>query len=267
MHNNIDPQFLERALQTVRGGLKLTSEFIVNELNDKLRLSELPVRLRSYLTAEGKLLRPAVVLLSYYTVKPPSVVETEVDEGLISLAAAVELIHCASLIHDDIIDGDEERRGMSSLKELAGSHAAILFGDLLYSVGLELLSGLPLSVRRGFLRCVRMMCEAELKDIYEGAAGYIEVISGKTAELFAQSAASAVIIAGAPERAEVFDDYGRALGRAYQICDDKADGLQEAKVYDTKEYCLAAEEALSALEQSPYKESLLLLSRGLYEAG
>jgi geranylgeranyl pyrophosphate synthase len=184
----------------------------------------------------GKLLRPLLVLLSARAVgeiAPPA------SPALIRAAAAVELIHTASLAHDDMVDASVERRGVPSLHVAFGPTAAVLIGDLFYSRFFQELAGLPgtgpgLRVRllESFLDVTARMCEGEILEEQIRADGqeqsfeaYLHITETKTADLVSACCRVGALLNGASESiAETLAGYGRALGLLFQIADDLADG-------------------------------------------
>ena len=147
-----------------------------------------------------------------------------------SLAAAFQLIHTASLVHDDVIDHAELRRGRPSLPRAFGLPAAIVTGDYLFVRAFELAAEYPRAI---ILRCGEscadlvegeVLQEASRFDLTTGREHYFRVIERKTGAIVAAALASVAEIAGAP--AEVIDacaSYGRAVGIAFQIRDDLLD--------------------------------------------
>jgi geranylgeranyl pyrophosphate synthase len=148
-------------------------------------------------------------------------------------AALVETVHLASLLHDDVIDEAERRRGQPSLRKQEGNRRAILSGDLLISaVWLESARYLPPEVTTILARALLAMSEAELREselLWNPDATtslYLSVVDGKTAALFAAATEGTAALAGAPSAIrQTFGRSGLALGRAFQIEDDISDYL------------------------------------------
>jgi len=183
----------------------------------------------------GKMLRPALVLLSGGLVRPG---EPEPAPALVGLAAVVELIHSASLVHDDIIDQEQVRRGEPSLNMRYGENTAVLVGDILYSRSFALLASLALPRWEQHLEIFRLFCETTqamcLGEIGEqqmlGArlpvslVEYLEVLSKKTAVLMSACCRGAGIVCGATgELTEALAGFGLAFGLAFQLLDDASD--------------------------------------------
>jgi octaprenyl-diphosphate synthase len=174
--------------------------------------------------AGGKRLRPMLTLaaakLCGYT-----------GERHIGLAACVEFIHTATLLHDDVVDDSELRRGDATANAIWGNKPSVLVGDCLFSRSFELM------VKDGSLRVLEILSNAAAviaegevlqlitsNDTTTSEATYLEVISAKTAKLFAAAAELGAVIAERPEvEAEALESYGRNLGIAFQLVDDALD--------------------------------------------
>lgn len=172
----------------------------------------------------GKRLRPALVLVV-------SKALGETSEDHVKLGAVIELIHTASLVHDDILDGAEMRRRVPSVNHLYGNHVPVLLGDLVYARAFGL--SLTLSTPRAshvLSRVTQTICAGEIEQMHHrgdfevGEALYFAIIEAKTASLYAAACGLAAEYSGAPGRVcRGLDRYGRALGIAFQIVDDCLD--------------------------------------------
>jgi octaprenyl-diphosphate synthase len=153
------------------------------------------------------------------------------------LAAAVEFIHTATLLHDDVVDGSGLRRGKRTANIIWGNPASVLVGDFLFSRSFELM------VEDGSLRVLRILSRAAAV-IAEGEVNqltaqrrvetsedqYLEIIAAKTAALFAAACRIAAVVAERGEGAEMaLDAYGRNLGIAFQLVDDAIDYASDAE--------------------------------------
>jgi geranylgeranyl pyrophosphate synthase len=181
----------------------------------------------------GKRLRPALVLLSFRAEGDPAR-----RAAAIGLATAVEVLHAASLVHDDIIDGAAERRHQVSLNERYGDRVAVLAGDILYTEFFSLIAALPLDpalrfrLLELFLGTTRKMCVGEILAQEAAGAGrtlrlpeYLEISEDKTASLFAACCEGGALVGGSSdERRRGLAEFGLAFGLAFQILDDLADG-------------------------------------------
>jgi octaprenyl-diphosphate synthase len=172
----------------------------------------------------GKRLRPALLLLSGQAcgaLGPAHPV----------LAAVVEMIHTATLVHDDILDDAVIRRHAATVNAEWGNEAAVLLGDYLFTHAFHLAASLE-STRacRWIGRATNLVCEGELQQVHNrgnldlNEDAYFAIIRGKTAELTAVSCRLGAAYAGAPEgTVDALENYGRNLGVAFQIADDVLD--------------------------------------------
>jgi octaprenyl-diphosphate synthase len=179
---------------------------------------------RYIISAGGKRLRPALLLLMCgalgYT-----------EPQRFNLAAVVEFIHTATLLHDDVVDASTLRRGRSTANEAFGNPASVLVGDFLYSRAFQMM------VNSGQMRVMEILAEAtnviaegevmQLMNMHDASldeAGYLRVIRSKTAKLFEASARLAAVLAGSTAQVEeACATYGQALGTAFQVIDDVLD--------------------------------------------
>lgn len=142
-------------------------------------------------------------------------------------AAGIELVHLASLVHDDILDAAALRRNRPALHRLAGPHAAVLTGDYLFATAFQLLARVRPQVLAEVTAAIRLMCEGEIAEKQRAGRGlrfYYACISKKTASLFASASAGGGHLCGLP--AYLIDYlalYGLSLGTAFQLIDDLLD--------------------------------------------
>lgn len=173
---------------------------------------------------KGKRLRPALVLLSGKCVG--DTVPQHID-----LAVVVEMVHTATLVHDDVIDEASMRRHVESVNSKWGREISILFGDYLFSRGFTILSALDSQVATLLLsQAVNIMSEGELiqlqrrYDIGLSEDDYFDIIERKTASLCAASCRLGAVFAGANRKvADMLSNYGLKIGIAFQIVDDCLD--------------------------------------------
>ena len=179
---------------------------------------------RYVVEAGGKRLRPLVVLLSGRACGYS-------HPQLVQLAAIIELLHTATLLHDDVIDKSLLRRGRPTANAHWGNAPSVLVGDYLYSRAFQLMAGLDNNaIIRALADATNLIAAGEVQqlsligntDLHE--AEYLEVIRAKTAVLFEAAARSAGILATVdqPTRSALAD-YGRSVGTAYQLIDDALD--------------------------------------------
>lgn len=149
----------------------------------------------------------------------------------IGLAAAVEFIHTATLLHDDVVDASDLRRGRDTANAVWGNKPAILVGDFLFSRSFELMvADGSLRILEILSRASSIIAEGEVlqlmtqNDLQTTEAAYLEVIQAKTAELFAAASRIGAVLAARPCREEeALDRFGRNLGIAFQLVDDMLD--------------------------------------------
>lgn len=176
------------------------------------------------IAAGGKRLRPALVLLM------SGALGYQGPQRL-NLAAVVEFIHTATLLHDDVVDESTLRRGRSTANEVFGNPASVLVGDFLYSRAFQMM------VEAGEMRVMETLAEAtnviaegevlQLMNMHDAGLteeGYLRVIRSKTAKLFEASARLAALLAQSSAAVEQHcAEYGQALGTAFQVIDDVLD--------------------------------------------
>lgn len=156
-----------------------------------------------------------------------------VSDVSLKLAAIVELIHAASLLHDDVIDDAFTRRGEDSINALFGNKTAIMLGDILYSKGFSELTHMPQDVAYSISHAVALLSVGELLDVEfstrfnDSEEGYFDMIYKKTASLIEASAKAAALLAG--KEGSIYALYGKNLGLAFQIIDDILDITQSSE--------------------------------------
>ncbi len=150
----------------------------------------------------------------------------------IKTAAIVEMIHAASLLHDDVIDDAYTRRGRPSINALYGNKTSIMFGDILYSKAFYELVDIDRRVAQSISNAVVLLSLGEQKDVLlsnsfnKDRNAYLQMIYQKTAALIEAAAESAAILAG--KNRKVYSTYGRNLGIAFQMVDDILDITQSS---------------------------------------
>jgi len=179
----------------------------------------------------GKRLRPALAFLSARAGRP----DRPTDRRVIQLAAAVELIHTATLVHDDVIDDATLRRGKTTVNARWGNTLSVLAGDYLYSQAFCLLSAIgSAEVLRLMSRTSQRVCVGEVTqvrhqfDVDLSEATYLKIILEKTASLMAAACQAGAQLVGAPASvAQALAAFGQAFGVAFQIVDDTHDLIGE----------------------------------------
>ncbi len=179
---------------------------------------------RYALTGQGKQLRPTLVGLC-----------AEATGGLkddhITAAVIIELVHLATLVHDDVMDEAQLRRGRLTVAARWGNEHAVLFGDCLFAHALKLAAGFPTTeICRAVSMATKVVCTGEVLqnqhrlNFQLSLAEYFRILEMKTAELFALSCdLGAYLNAAPPEQRQALREFGMALGTAYQIYDDCLD--------------------------------------------
>ena len=189
------------------------------------------------------------------------------DEKKQQLAMSLELLHSASLIHDDVIDGDTMRRGQAVMNVTYGNKVAVLAGDTLFSKAFDIVTDeFPKAYARKISALSYEMCLAELIQAQGigDRAHYYKVIIGKTA-LFMKTCCElgAMFAGGNKEDVAHCGAYGLNFGIAYQIYDDIRDhdeNLRDnATTEDVKTYAMKALQAIEDYPQSDYKDSMIAL--------
>lgn len=183
------------------------------------------------IAAGGKRLRPALLLLCCGALGYQGTQR-------FNMAAVVEFIHTATLLHDDVVDESDMRRGNATANAKFGNPASVLVGDFLYSRAFQMMvDNQSMRIMQVLADATNIIAEGEvmqLMNMHNAAldeAGYLQVIRSKTAKLFEASARVGAILAGADEPLETAcADYGQALGTAFQVIDDVLDYAGDAAV-------------------------------------
>lgn len=213
------------SLNEIRQFLKPLMERVETRIDASLRsdITLLDATNRSLRENGGKLLRPMLGLLVGGACGT-------VNEDTVRYAAATELLHNSTLLHDDVVDGATERRGLPTVATLLNGPAAVLIGDFwLVRCMQTILDADRYSERvlRIYAKTLAHLAEGELLQMQKASSGdtteadYLRIIFSKTASLFEASAVAAAISVGAPEEVrEAVGDFARNLGLAFQIKDD-----------------------------------------------
>ncbi|MGB7904129.1 MAG: octaprenyl diphosphate synthase [Steroidobacteraceae bacterium] len=174
--------------------------------------------------AGGKRLRPLSVVLAARACGHQG-------QKHVPAAAIIEFIHTATLLHDDVVDGSDLRRGRNTANHVFGNEASVLVGDYLYSRSFQMMVELgDLRIQEVMANATNTIAEGEVLQLMNAhdpettEQRYLEVIYRKTAKLFEAGAQMAAILSGSPrEIEEAMVDYGRHLGTAFQLVDDALD--------------------------------------------
>ena len=200
------------------------------QVENKLRalsdttIPELEPLLNHVLSHGGKRVRPAMTLLSsnFFPQEP---------ENAVNMATGVELLHLATLIHDDTVDNADLRRGNASVSSRWGKQVAVLFGDCLFAASAVLVCDTGnLRVVRRFAETIMELASGEIIEFFntfnpkQEMDRYYDRIYRKTATLFCTAAESGAVLSGATEeQVQALRDYGYNIGMAFQIVDDLLD--------------------------------------------
>jgi octaprenyl-diphosphate synthase len=176
------------------------------------------------LNGSGKHLRPALVALTANTLG-------KANDSHVTVAVIIEMVHLATLVHDDVMDEGEIRRGRPTLAANWGNEIAVLFGDCLFAEALKLAASFPTpEICRAVAMATNTVCSGEIlqtqhrRNFQFSRSEYFRVLEMKTAELFAISSELAAYLSGAsPAQRGALRQFGLAFGTAYQVYDDCVD--------------------------------------------
>ncbi len=224
---------IKDVISLVENDMQSVTELIDGNLNSNVALIN---QLAAYIVQTGgKRLRPVALLLTAKACNPEHARVVETDQC--SLAAIVEFIHTATLLHDDVVDESQMRRGQETANEVFGNAASVLVGDYLYSRAFQMMVGVgSMRVMEILSRTTNQIAEGEVMQLINcGSADiseqqYMETIQSKTAILFE---AATQLGAVATQQARPVEDamaaYGLHLGTAFQLMDDILDYTAEAE--------------------------------------
>jgi octaprenyl-diphosphate synthase len=218
---------LEPLLQLVAGDLNHVNSVILERMQSEVTL--IPELAGHLIAGGGKRMRPMLTLACARLLDYPGTRHHK-------LAAAVEFIHTATLLHDDVVDGSGLRRGRRTANIIWGNPASVLVGDFLFSRSFELMvEDGSLKVLKILSRASAVIAEGEVdqltaqRRVETGEDHYLEIITAKTAALFAAACRIAAVVAEREEAVEqALDCYGRNLGIAFQLVDDALDYASDA---------------------------------------
>jgi len=235
----------EPVADLVASGLVSAVEVMHEQLRTPVGEVEQLVRLAE--RYHGKMLRPAIAMVSALAADPLSGRGTPIDTAdprfnrVATAGAVIELIHLATLVHDDVLDHAEERRGGPSVNALKGNEQSVILGDYLLSKAFHLCAkldaeaGSRCAIRVGEITSI--VCEGEILQLsHRGDAEltrdtYFNIIERKTAALIAVACELGAVLSGAPQSvADALYRYGMNLGTAFQIQDDLLDLVGEERL-------------------------------------
>lgn len=218
----------QRIYDTVADDFSRVNDLIIKRLSSDVPLVE---KIAHYIIESGgKRLRPLLVLLS------SQAVGYDKDDHL-KLAAVIEFLHTATLLHDDVVDTSDMRRGRSTANARWGNAPSVLVGDFLYARAFEMMVELQsLRIMDVLSHATAVIAEGEVMQLMNvknpdlTEQQYMEVIHNKTAMLFEAASHTGALLAGADEHQEnALKDYGKHLGLAFQLVDDVLDYRGDAE--------------------------------------
>ncbi len=217
---------LSALVNLVETDLEACNRVIVQRMDSPVAL--IPQLAAHIVAAGGKRLRPLLTLAAARLCGYPG---PEGGARHVELAACVEFIHTATLLHDDVVDESKLRRGLASANAVFGNKASVLVGDFLFARSFQLMVGDgSLKVLAILSKAAATIAEGEVlqlvtqNDLSTTEARYLEVIQGKTAALFAAACQIGPVLADRPQREETaLSEYGLKLGIAFQLVDDALD--------------------------------------------
>ena len=218
---------LQQIRELIADDIQAVDQLILNRLSSDVVLIN---QIGHYIiNSGGKRLRPLLTLLS------ARACGYQGSDHLL-MAAVIEFIHTSTLLHDDVVDESDTRRGNKTANEVWGNAASVLVGDFLYSRSFEMM------VEPGILKIMQVMSVAtnviaegevlQLLNVHDADTTeerYMEVIHRKTAKLFEAATQMGPILAQKPELEDAFAAYGRHLGAAFQLVDDALDYTADAE--------------------------------------
>lgn len=221
------PHPIAPLIESVQSEFDALDQLILDRIASRVGLAE---EISAYLVnAGGKRVRPLVTLLALRAL------EVE-DTRAVLLAASIEFLHTATLLHDDVVDESDQRRGRDTANQVWGNAPSVLAGDFVYTRAFQLMVEVgEMDILRELADTTNRIAEGELQqlinkgDVDIDEDTYFDVIYAKTARLFEAAGRVAGLLARATnEQTEALAEYGRLLGLAFQIADDALDYQTEA---------------------------------------
>ncbi|WP_186386366.1 MULTISPECIES: polyprenyl synthetase family protein [unclassified Stappia] len=217
-----EPASIQTLVDLTAGGMEAVNQLILSKAGSNVEL--IPEIARHLISSGGKRLRPMLTLAM-------ADMFGYAGEGHVGLAASVEFMHTATLLHDDVVDESDMRRGKLAARKLWGNQASVLVGDYLLGQAFKMMVDVgSLEALRILASASAVIAEGEVmqlgaaQDLETTEERYMQVIEAKTAALFAAAAEVGPVIAGASDADRAHARaYGMALGLAFQLVDDALD--------------------------------------------
>jgi len=217
------PQSKVPAFRLIAEELRMVGELIKQQLTASAETGDIRGLLGHISNRSGKMIRPGLVLLAGRCCG-------KITDEHISVAAIVEMIHNATLLHDDVIDEGKQRRGLPTINSLWGNESAVLLGDFLLSRAFKMCAELKPKTAKHIAAAAVRICEGEMRQVGQkhrwqlSEKEYLDVITEKSAVLFSCSCHLGGQLAGAGEsQVRSLADFGLNAGIAFQITDDLLD--------------------------------------------
>lgn len=263
---------LDRLLDATRPGMERVNAMILDKASSHVEL--VPEVARYLIDAGGKRLRPMLTIAA-------AMLFGNANGSEVNFAAAVEFMHNATLLHDDVVDESEMRRGRAAARMIWGNQASVLVGDFLLGQAFMMMVDTGnIDALRVISKAATIIAEGEVlqlaktRDLTASAADYDEVIGAKTATLF-EAATEVGAMAGGADAAgrEALRNYGRELGYAFQLVDDVLDYRGESGTLgkntgdDLREGKMTLPVILALQTATPAERETLVAALGQIEAG
>lgn len=211
------------AFKLIGGQLQGVKKLINEQLAASAKTTAVKQLLEYVNTRSGKMIRPGLVLLAGNAVG-------EITDGHIRVAAVIEMIHNATLLHDDVIDDGQKRRGQPTINSLQGNESAVLLGDFLLSRVFKMCTRLEQRIAKEVAAAAARVCEGELRQVGErqnwqlSESQYIDIITEKSASLFSSCCfLGGLLSQGTETQLKSLSGFGLNAGIAFQITDDLLD--------------------------------------------
>jgi len=226
--SSIEYQSTMSPVKVVQDELEKVSNLVEEQLNCCDQAVK-PV-IDAFTSNRGKMIRPALLLICSFACSD------KITDQHITAATVIEMIHNATLLHDDVLDNGMTRRGLPTVNSLFGNEAAVLLGDFVLTRVFNICVSLPANITEIIAHTTQTLCLGELKQIVCSRNSeidepeYFDIITRKTASLFTTCCELGAILSGADETdTRALGSYGTNIGMAFQITDDLLDivGSQE----------------------------------------